>query len=68
MEGTEYLYKLKTAPAAGPPPSDFELMSVMMQRVNLLEKILKSQAQELETKVTQTQTHNPWQKCLRMEI
>ncbi|XP_008321687.1 UBX domain-containing protein 11 isoform X3 [Cynoglossus semilaevis] len=35
---------------AGPPPSDFELMSVMMQRVNLLEKILKSQAQELETK------------------
>ncbi|KAM6994538.1 UBX domain-containing protein 11 isoform 2-T2 [Tautogolabrus adspersus] len=34
----------------GAPPSDFELMSAMMQRVTLLEKIVKSQAQEIEQK------------------
>ncbi|XP_018541817.1 UBX domain-containing protein 11 [Lates calcarifer] len=32
------------------PPSDFELMSAMMQRVTLLEKKVKSQAQEIECK------------------
>ncbi|XP_047186512.1 UBX domain-containing protein 11 isoform X2 [Scophthalmus maximus] len=32
------------------PPSDFELMSSMMQRVTLLEKQVRSQAQELECK------------------
>ncbi|XP_022609243.1 UBX domain-containing protein 11 isoform X2 [Seriola dumerili] len=32
------------------PPSDFELMSAMMQRVNLLEKKVRSQAQEIECK------------------
>ncbi|XP_023275540.1 UBX domain-containing protein 11 isoform X2 [Seriola lalandi dorsalis] len=32
------------------PPSDFELMSAMMQRVNLLEKKVRSQAQQIECK------------------
>ncbi|KAG7242226.1 hypothetical protein INR49_024272 [Caranx melampygus] len=32
------------------PPSDFELMSAMMRRVTLLEKKVRSQAQEIESK------------------
>ncbi|XP_040900438.1 UBX domain-containing protein 11 [Toxotes jaculatrix] len=32
------------------PPSDFELMSAMMQRVTLLEKTVRSQAREIECK------------------
>lgn len=35
----------------GAPPSDFELMSAMMQRVALLEKTVKRQAEEIEQKV-----------------
>ncbi|XP_020504645.2 UBX domain-containing protein 11 isoform X1 [Labrus bergylta] len=42
--------KSNAALKKGAPPSNFELMSAMMQRVTLLEKIVKSQAQELEQK------------------
>ncbi|XP_030605101.1 UBX domain-containing protein 11 [Archocentrus centrarchus] len=34
----------------GSPPSNFELMSAMMQRVTLLEEMVKSQAREIEHK------------------
>ncbi|XP_026149025.1 UBX domain-containing protein 11 isoform X2 [Mastacembelus armatus] len=37
-------------PQSGAPPSNFELMSAMMQRVTLLEKTVKSQAREIESK------------------
>ncbi|XP_044062978.1 UBX domain-containing protein 11 [Siniperca chuatsi] len=42
--------KSKAPLKKGTPPSDFELMSAMMQRVTLLEKTVKSQAQEIESK------------------
>ncbi|XP_045902069.1 UBX domain-containing protein 11 isoform X1 [Micropterus dolomieu] len=42
--------KSKAPLKKGAPPSDFELMSAMIQRVNLLEKTVKSQAQEIERK------------------
>ncbi|XP_054477213.1 UBX domain-containing protein 11 [Anoplopoma fimbria] len=42
--------KSKVPSKKGAPPSDFELMSAMMQRVSLLENIVKSQAQEIERK------------------
>ncbi|XP_059194372.1 UBX domain-containing protein 11 [Centropristis striata] len=42
--------KSKAPSKKGAPPSDFELMSAMMQRVCLLEKKVKSQAQEIEHK------------------
>nr|XP_046254403.1 LOW QUALITY PROTEIN: UBX domain-containing protein 11 [Scatophagus argus] len=42
--------KSKAPLKKGAPPSDFELMSAMMQRVTLLEKTVRSQAQEIEQK------------------
>ncbi|XP_030015221.1 UBX domain-containing protein 11 [Sphaeramia orbicularis] len=42
--------KSKTSQKKGAPPSDFELMSAMMQRISMLEKTVRSQAQEIETK------------------
>ncbi|XP_038567752.1 UBX domain-containing protein 11 isoform X2 [Micropterus salmoides] len=42
--------KSKAPLKKGAPPSDFELMSAMIQRVTLLEKTVKSQAQEIERK------------------
>ncbi|XP_035528926.1 UBX domain-containing protein 11 [Morone saxatilis] len=42
--------KSKAPLKKGAPPSDFELMSAMMQRVTLLEKTVRSQAQEIERK------------------
>ncbi|KAG8010196.1 UBX domain-containing protein 11 [Nibea albiflora] len=43
--------KSKALLKKGTPPSDFELMSAMMQRVTVLEKTVKSQAQEIDRKV-----------------
>ncbi|XP_070767989.1 UBX domain-containing protein 11 [Enoplosus armatus] len=42
--------KSKAPLKKGAAPSDFELMSAMMQRVTLLEKTVRSQAQEIEHK------------------
>ncbi|TKS81858.1 UBX domain-containing protein 11 [Collichthys lucidus] len=42
--------KSKAPLKKGTPPSDFELMSAMMKRVTLLEKTVKSQAQEIDRK------------------
>ncbi|XP_070822625.1 UBX domain-containing protein 11 [Chaetodon trifascialis] len=42
--------KSKAPLKKGAPPSDFELMSAMMQRVTLLEKTVRSQAREIESK------------------
>ncbi|XP_073341544.1 UBX domain-containing protein 11 [Pagrus major] len=42
--------KSNTSLKKGVPPSDFELMSAMMQRVTLLEKTVRSQAREIERK------------------
>ncbi|XP_068592013.1 UBX domain-containing protein 11 isoform X4 [Cebidichthys violaceus] len=42
--------KLKAPSKNGAPPSDFELMSAMMQRVSLLEQSVRSQAKEIERK------------------
>ncbi|KAM8735242.1 UBX domain-containing protein 11 [Acanthopagrus schlegelii] len=42
--------KSNTSLKKGVPPSDFELMSAMMQRVTLLEKTVRSQAREIEHK------------------
>ncbi|XP_041648951.1 UBX domain-containing protein 11 [Cheilinus undulatus] len=42
--------KPKAPSKKGAPPSDFELMSAMMQRVTLLERTVRSQAQEIEQK------------------
>ncbi|KAM9310032.1 UBX domain-containing protein 11 [Pholidichthys leucotaenia] len=39
-----------TPPLKGAPPSDFELMSAMMQRVSLLEKTVRSQREEIKHK------------------
>ncbi|XP_031154646.1 UBX domain-containing protein 11 isoform X2 [Sander lucioperca] len=44
--------KSKAPLKKGAPPSDFELMSAMMQRLSLLEKTVKSQAQEIKRKDT----------------
>ncbi|CAG6015791.1 unnamed protein product [Menidia menidia] len=42
--------KSKGPPKPGAPPSDFELMSSMMQRVTLLEQTVKHQQQEIKHK------------------
>ncbi|XP_074540381.1 UBX domain-containing protein 11 isoform X2 [Halichoeres trimaculatus] len=42
--------KAKALIKKGAPPSNLELMSAMMQRISLLEKIVRSQAQEIEQK------------------
>ncbi|XP_034552901.1 UBX domain-containing protein 11 [Notolabrus celidotus] len=42
--------KSKAPLKKGAPPTDFELMSAMMQRVTLLERTVRSQAQEIEQK------------------
>uniref|UniRef100_A0A3Q1JU80 UBX domain-containing protein 11 n=1 Tax=Anabas testudineus TaxID=64144 RepID=A0A3Q1JU80_ANATE len=42
--------KSKATLLKGAPPSDFELMSAMMQQVTLLERKVKIQAQEIERK------------------
>ncbi|KAI3360428.1 hypothetical protein L3Q82_002330 [Scortum barcoo] len=42
--------KSKAPLKKGAPPSDFELMSAMMQRLTLLEKTVRSQAEEIERK------------------
>ncbi|XP_031708771.1 UBX domain-containing protein 11 [Anarrhichthys ocellatus] len=42
--------KSKAPSKKGAPPSDFELMSAMMQRVSLLEQSVRSQAKEIERK------------------
>ncbi|XP_074510246.1 UBX domain-containing protein 11 [Sebastes fasciatus] len=42
--------KSKAPLKKGAPPSDFELMSAMMQRVSLLERTVRCQAQEIERK------------------
>lgn len=36
----------------GCPPTNFDLMSAMMQRVTLLEKTVRSHAKEIERKVS----------------
>ncbi|KAM9353454.1 UBX domain-containing protein 11 [Symphorus nematophorus] len=42
--------KSKAPSKKSAPPSDFELMSAMMQRITLLEKTVRSQAQEIDRK------------------
>ncbi len=49
---------------SGAPPSDIELMSAMMQRVTLLEKTVRSQAQEIERKVSVHLHHNEQKKLV----
>lgn len=52
---------------SGAAPSDFELMSAMMQRVTLLEKTVRSQAQEIKcrviTQLLHTSSNTPYERA-----
>ncbi|XP_039660948.1 UBX domain-containing protein 11 isoform X2 [Perca fluviatilis] len=61
--------KSKAPLKKGAPPSDFELMSAMMQRLSLLEKTVKSQAQEIKRKVkTQQNTKQTSFKHVKLTL
>lgn len=55
-----------TPPYSDVPPSDFELMTAMMQRVTLLEKMVRSQAQEIKHKVNTHLLYAKLQTCGHM--